>query len=385
MKVSEARLRQLIANVLREETHTFHGYKFGPDKMGLPGPQFDDESSVTADDVDDGKQWLDDNDPSELVAFSRGSAVLHQMMQDEPGSVPEVPTITYVSPAAMRDWTSAPVPGAPGGSKVVHSMGDNIVPLKQGCQVAAQSGADMYIAPGKADGKDHVRALKYRTGGGTKVDATACADDAELPDWGGTGNASDEELAQQVKRGKELVAEYFLREVIKESHFPLTGGEKVRTHHSRKDTRVGGKPQVSGFSQRIAFKPDGLWYECKDGSAINWLEFCRTGLSGGIGRYDSAYDVILNDYEILFITNNHDFKKFEKMYGVTNSYGDVKIDWPKVASHYDGIEICPYLYRMRADSDWYYGWDVASGCVWNASGIKELISTEEGCRDEPTS
>ena len=173
-----------------------------------------------------------------------------------------------------------------------------------------------------------------------------------------------------------------IEELLRESHFPLTGGEKVRIHHSRQDTRDGKEPQISGFSQRVGYKPSGLWYECKDGSSIDWLEFCRTGLTDGASRYDSAYNVVLNDYEILFITDNHDFKKFEKMYGVTNNYGDVKIDWPKVASHYDGIEICPYLYLMREDSDWYYGWDVASGCVWNASGIKELISAEEGCRDE---
>ena len=213
--LDEKALRLVIGQLLGEETHAFHGYKFGPSKMGLPGPEFDDEAAVTADDVDDGVNWLEDNDPSELVAFSRGSAVLHQMIQDEQDAAAEVPPVTYVSPAAMRDWTSAPVPGAPGGSKVVHSMGDNIVPLKQGCQVASQSGADMYIAPGKADGKDHVRTLKYRNGGGTKVDAAACAGDPDLPDWGGTGNASDEELAQQVKRGKELVAEHFFREFVK--------------------------------------------------------------------------------------------------------------------------------------------------------------------------
>ena len=182
-----------------------------------------------------------------------------------------------------------------------------------------------------------------------------------------------------------LLREY-IREMIRESHFPLTGGEKVRIHHSRQDTRDGEEPQISGFSQKIGYKPDGLWYECKDGSAIDWLEFCKTGLTDGTSRYDSSYDVILNDYEILFITNNHDFKKFEKMYGIPNPrYPDeTKIDWPKVASHYDGIEICPYLYDMRRSSDWYYGWDVASGCVWNASGIKELISADEGCKDEPS-
>jgi len=214
-QLDESILRSMISQMLREDTHAFHGYKFGPSKIGLPGPEFDDESSVTADDVDDAVAWLEYEEPTELVAFSRGSAVLHQMMQDEPSSAGRVPPVTYVSPAAMRDWTSAPVPGAPGGSKVVHSMGDNIVPLKQGCQVASRAGTDMYIAPGKADGKDHVRTLKYRNGGGTKVDAVSCADDPDLPDWGGTGNASDEELAQQVKRGKELVAEHFFREFVK--------------------------------------------------------------------------------------------------------------------------------------------------------------------------
>ena len=181
-----------------------------------------------------------------------------------------------------------------------------------------------------------------------------------------------------------LLREY-IRKLINEA-FPFEGGDKMRIHHSRPGTRVGVKPQIGGFSQKVGRKPEGLWYECKDGSTVDWLEFCNTGLTDGASRYDSSYDVILNDYEILFITNNDDFKKFEKMYGIPNpQYPDeVKIDWPKVASQYGGIEICPYLHDQRMDSDWYYSWDVASGCIWNASGIKELISTDEGCKDEPT-
>jgi hypothetical protein len=180
-----------------------------------------------------------------------------------------------------------------------------------------------------------------------------------------------------------LLLREYIGELLRESHFPLTGGEKVRIHHSRQGSRAGEKPQISGFSQQVGFKPNGLWYECLDGSTIDWIEFCTVGGMGGAGRYDSSYDVILNDYEILFITDKNDFKKFEKMYGVQNARGRIDtIDWPKVTSHYDGIEICPYRRDMRMDSDWYYGWDVASGCVWNASGIKELVSADEGCEDE---
>ena len=179
----------------------------------------------------------------------------------------------------------------------------------------------------------------------------------------------------------------YIKCIINESYFPLSGDEKVRVHHSRPDTRVqdeeieGALPQISGFVQKIGPKPEGLWYECQDGSAMTWRDFCTTSMSSGY-KYDSTYNVILNDYEILFIPDEYHFEKFYKMYSVNHPADpsgargfDKMIDWPKVASHYAGIEICPYLINKRNDEDsfWYYGWDVASGCVWNDTGIKELV------------
>ena len=181
----------------------------------------------------------------------------------------------------------------------------------------------------------------------------------------------------------------YVRGLLTESYFPLTGGDKLRIHHSRPGTRVeddiqdsGSFPQDSNFTQKIGNKPNGLWYECQDGSSQNWKDFCDTGgLSGGSKKYDRSYNVVLNDYNILFIPDEHYFEKFYKMYSVNHpadpdgSKGfDKVIDWPKVANHYAGIEICPYLDSKRHDDDsfWYYGWDVASGCIWGDEGIKEL-------------
>jgi len=138
---------------------------------------------------------------------------------------------------------------------------------------------------------------------------------------------------------------------------------------------------MTGFSQEIGPKPEGIWYECQDGSSTSWKEFCTLGLTGGSSRYDRTYNLVLNDYEILFINDESHFEKFYEMYNVNPPYDpdgskgfDKLIDWPKVAEHYAGIEICPYLQNKRMDDDsfWYYGWDVASGCVWGAAGIKEL-------------
>ena len=145
-----------------------------------------------------------------------------------------------------------------------------------------------------------------------------------------------------------LLREY-MRELISETNFPLEGGDKMRIHHSREGSRSGSEPQITGFSQKIGPKPNGLWYECQDGSSETWKEFCTLGMSKGY-QYDSTYNVMLNDYEILFIPDEHHFEKFYKMYST-------------------------YLSNKRMDDDsfWYYGWDVASGCVWDPSGVKEII------------
>lgn len=51
------------------------------------------------------------------------------------------------------------------------------------------------------------------------------------------------------------------------------------------------------------------------------------------------------------------------------------IRWPLVASLYDGILIPRYLWSIRF-RNWYYGWDCASGCVWNTDVIR-IESVEE--------
>ena len=175
----------------------------------------------------------------------------------------------------------------------------------------------------------------------------------------------------------KLLREY-IREIIGESHFPIYAEDKLRIHHSRAGTRSDGEPQVSGFSQKVGMKPKGLWYECQDDSSETWKEFCDAGLTGGY-RYDGTYNVVLeaDGHYMLNIPDEHHFDKFVKMYGVPhpvfpNDPEENIIDWPKVTEHYTGIEICPYL-NSRRDVSWYYGWDVASGCVWDPSGIKELI------------
>jgi len=171
----------------------------------------------------------------------------------------------------------------------------------------------------------------------------------------------------------------YIRALMNEGSFPIYAEDKLRIHHSRPGTRSDSTPQISGFSQKPGMKPAGLWYECQDGSSTSWEEFCTVGMTGGYDKYDGTYNVVLKDdgYNILHITHEQYFDKFTEMYSIPHPVfpddpEENIIDWPKVAEHYAGIEICPYLDNRR-DVTWYYGWDVASGCVWDSSGVEDLI------------
>ncbi len=110
-----------------------------------------------------------------------------------------------------------------------------------------------------------------------------------------------------------------------------------------------------------SFKPRGFWY----GFGRSWIDWVEANAPGR--RKPVLQEVIVDESRLLQIGGTAAFRRFVSMYGD----GDA-IDWSAVASRYDGIEINPYRWEMR-DLDWYYAWDVASGCVWNARAIKGLL------------
>jgi len=130
----------------------------------------------------------------------------------------------------------------------------------------------------------------------------------------------------------------------------------------------GGFRSVSG--QKVGFKPNGLWYSC--GSA--WDDWCRYEMPER-AKAPFLYQLEVNLPRIITIRNESDFKDFESKYKVPHVTGMGVIDWKAVARDYDGIEVCPYQKQRRMSSDWYYPWDVASGCIWGPGAFKsaELV------------
>lgn len=121
-------------------------------------------------------------------------------------------------------------------------------------------------------------------------------------------------------------------------------------------------------------KPSGFWVSV-DGE-YDWKWWCESE-DFCLGNLTYRHEVILNDnHNILMLEDLHEFTDeysylpdhFKDSPIMRNSY----IDWFSVSKKYDGIIIAPYRWNERLTLSWYYGWDCASGCIWNIDSIKEI-------------
>jgi hypothetical protein len=140
---------------------------------------------------------------------------------------------------------------------------------------------------------------------------------------------------------------------------------------------------ASGEPVRDGFKPQGLWYSC----GPSWAEWCfAEEFFSCFG--DNIFEITINESLIKRIPNVGEFEAFSSVYGYHQAYArDLirswqqrgqkwrydNIKWHKVAENYSGIEIDPYLCERRLDGGlWYYGWDCASGCIWDKEAILDV-------------
>lgn len=147
-------------------------------------------------------------------------------------------------------------------------------------------------------------------------------------------------------------------------------------------TEVHGKWQVNH-----TFKPMGFWVSDESRGMESWRRWAR---DNGFRRYAFRYEyeVMLSPKaKILYLRNHEDIDKFSVKYGYdllevshiqrSRPYIDA-IDWKRVAKKYHGIVITPYIYSQRLGTNmWYYPWDCASGCIWNARAIESIRMVRE--------
>ena len=238
--MNELALRKLIREILLESgTHQFHGYKVqnNIEKFGIPGPQFSDSRPVSDEDENLAADYVTEHDPDELIAYSRGAAVVQEIPDEEYDE--HVNKITYVAPAAERGWTNDPVRQAPSGSEMWAVSGDGAVPLKQACSIAKDAGIasvnvwhtpaeEMIGSPRRSNSKkthhwrslgfeEHDFAMDYitkRRKADITLDSGQCSEDPGLPDWE-TSSSEPDEIEQQWKWVDDQLSEADIRRLVR--------------------------------------------------------------------------------------------------------------------------------------------------------------------------
>lgn len=127
-------------------------------------------------------------------------------------------------------------------------------------------------------------------------------------------------------------------------------------------------------------KPSGCWIT--DDSEHCWRSWC-IGEGFAFENLTHKHEVTLDENDILILGSAYELDGFTHQFatekwwgpdGEPRKYRDLCIDWPAVARRYSGLIITPYQWARRLDCgySWYYTWDCASGCIWNADAIKEI-------------
>lgn len=133
---------------------------------------------------------------------------------------------------------------------------------------------------------------------------------------------------------------------------------------------------IRSMEQRPAdseyLKPRGFWFSVE--GEHDWQAWCECE------NYDPGqklvYELTLReDARVCKLVYPEDIPIFSQRYLVPlagRSYHATGLDWQKLAQKFDGIVIAPYQWEHRLTYSWYYGWDCASGCIWNADAIERV-------------
>lgn len=138
-------------------------------------------------------------------------------------------------------------------------------------------------------------------------------------------------------------------------------------------------PQAPRLS--VYAKPNGFWIT--DDSDMCWRTWCESE-DYGAEELACKHRVEIDESRMLFLRQADEILAFTREWSVEREWMsktsravrivDVLIDWQRVAGTYAGLIITPYQWSVRfgSDTSWYYGWDCASGCIWDAGAIRSV-------------
>ena len=145
-----------------------------------------------------------------------------------------------------------------------------------------------------------------------------------------------------------------------------------------------GRPITLNPSRRYtldrADKPSGLWISpaTEDG----WRAW-REGKECGIPETEYVYRVDLSPDANLLVVKPHEISRLHQRFPRRRMdkimpfypYDEDHPSWETITEQFDGVLIPRYSWDHRLSVNWYYGWDCASGCIWNLRAISGFDCT----------
>jgi hypothetical protein len=125
-------------------------------------------------------------------------------------------------------------------------------------------------------------------------------------------------------------------------------------------------------------KPAGLWVSVP--GEDDWPNWCRDN--------DYRVETLAHEHvvtltpqaRILHLSHEADIMRLDREYGQeTGPLRRFLIDYVRLQREgWHGIIIAPYQWGPRLELMWYYAWDCASGCIWDADAIAsvELVKSD---------
>lgn len=154
------------------------------------------------------------------------------------------------------------------------------------------------------------------------------------------------------------------------------------SHYSDADSIVPHSTNTEEHADRWTRhdKPFGFWVSV-DGPD-DWPSWNRMEEFIDTDRQNHFQVTLAADANILHLQTLISVLDFTDEYG--DSWSDYSsdyrhcIDWKRVVAAYQGIIIAPYQWYLRHDPEaaWYWGWDVASGCIWSKEAISDVSLVE---------